>query len=347
MVLLSAVGAFVLRDRDEGPSPLTMEGTVLEADGGRFVLAGASAYIMPFYTAEDGGRDEALAGTTEGAYDNLGAVLEEMSRSGVNTLRVPVAVAGYEEDIYELGGKGGYLDRLRQVVEAAADEDIRVVVGWWDSHSLGAEWLDRYTESFAMMADVHDALEPWPSVVYEPFNEPHDITWEQWEPVMEDVVRYWRDDLGYDGVLLLDTIDYSWSFDPDVAQRVLDLDAGLRDGEPAVVFANHRYANDQTCFCGAELDEWEQEVGQYVDDFPIAGTEYGRWTGPDFQPQEQWNVEFAQHAAQVAVPAGMNGYLAFVWDWVDENAMTEPGGLRLNAYGQLITDEVFRRHGLS
>ncbi len=43
----------------------------------------------------------------------------------------------------------------------------------------------------------------------------------------------------------------------------------------------------------------------------------------------------------------MNGYLAFVWDWVDENAMTEPGGVRLNAYGRLISDEVFQQHGLA
>ncbi len=281
VVLVGAVVTLVLPD-DQGPSPLTMEGTLLHADGERFVMAGASAYMMPFYTAEDGGRDVALAETTEGAYDNLDAVLEEMSRTGVNTVRVPVAVAGYEDDVYGLDGKDGYLDRLRRIVRSAAAQDIRVVVGWWDSHSLGAEWLDRYTESFPMMADVRAALEEWPSVVYEPFNEPHDITWEQWEPVMEDVVRYWRDDLAYDGVLLLDTIDYSWSFDPDVAERVLDLDSQLREGEPAVVFANHRYANDQTCFCGAELEAWEQEVGQYVDDFPIAGTEYGRWTGPDF-----------------------------------------------------------------
>jgi hypothetical protein len=59
---------------------------------------------------------------------------------------------------------------------------------------------------------------------------------------MTEVVSFWRDELGHDGVLLLDTIDYSWNFDPQVAQRLLDHDADPLGGAPAIVFANHRYA---------------------------------------------------------------------------------------------------------
>ena len=55
--------------------------------------------------------------------------------------------------------------------------------------------------------------------------------------------------------------------------------------------------------------------------------------------------EFAAYVSDTAVPAGLNGYVAFVWDWVDENLMTEQDGRVLNAYGRLIAEEVFARHG--
>ena len=341
-----SVGAAVLLPDDaSGPAPLTVSGNLLQANGERVVLTGASAYLLPFYRGDgEGGRDIALQETTERSYRQRIQMLDHMRENHVNTLRVPVSLTGYEQDIYELGGQQAYLERLRGIVAAAADRDIRVVVGWWDSHAQGAEWLQTYRDVLPMMADVRAALEPWPSVVYEPFNEPHDVTWEQWEPVMRDVVSFWRDDLDYDGVLLIDTIDYSWNFDPQAARRLLDHDADLRGDAAAIVFANHRYANDNICFCDDERAEWEEVVGQHVDEFPIIGTEYGRWTGPDFQPQDRWNAEFAEHVSTTAVPAGLNGYLAFVWDWVDENSMTERDGSELNAYGRLITDEVFAKH---
>lgn len=329
-----------------GPTALSVVGNVLQADGQRFVLAGTSAYVLPFYTDGEGGQDESLAQTTERGYRQREKMLDQMRRSGVNTLRIPVALSGYSKDVYGLGGQRGYLERLRGVVSAAAVRDIRTIVGWWDSHSVGAAWLTTYRDSFPMMRDVREALAPWPGVMYEPFNEPHDVTWDQWAPVMEDVITFWREELSYDGVLLIDTIDYSWSFEPEMARRVQGHDARLRAAGPAVVFANHRYANERTCFCEQEKASWQEEVGQYVDEFPIAGTEYGRWTGPEFTPQDLWNVEFARHASRVAVPAGLNGYVSFVWDWVDENSMTDDDGQQLNAYGRLVTDEVFAEYGL-
>lgn len=349
MLLIALVAggyAWVSHESDVGPGALTLEGNLLHDGDERFVMAGTSAYVLPFYTS-GGGRDEELAETTERGYQRREQMLSHMRDSGVNTLRIPVALSGYDEDVYGLGGREAYLDRLRDLVDAAAERDIRVVVGWWDSHSGGAEWVEDYRDVFPMMRDVREALEPWPSVVYEPFNEPHGVTWEQWEDVMSDVVHFWREDLSYDGVLLLDTIDWSWSFDPEVADRMMELDAGLRDGEPAVLFANHRYANHQTCFCGDEREQWEEEVGQYLGDYPIVGTEYGRWTGPEFQPQEQWNADFTEYAADVAIPAGLNGFIAFVWDWVDENSMTEDDGRTLNEYGRLVRDEVFQSYGAS
>lgn len=339
------VAGLLVAPWDRGLQPLQLDGTLLKSGNERFVLAGTSAYFLPFYPGADGRSDAALAETTERSYVNRQVILERMADSGVNTLRVPVSQASYGNDVYDLGGRSGYLRRLRELVSVASEKHIRVIIGWWDSHSDGAHWLTNFRKAFPMMHDVRKALRPWPEVMFEPFNEPHDITWEQWEPVMSDVITFWRKQLDYQGVLVLDTKDYSWAFDPDVAQRMLRLDGTLRAGKPAVLFANHRYANNQRCFCGQEQRSWDEEVGQYVGRFPLVGTEYGRWAGPSFTPQPQWNADFARHLSDIAIPGGLNGYLSFVWDWVDQNSMTQPGGERLNAYGDLVQKEIFRPYG--
>lgn len=325
---------------------MELSGTTLTVDGERVVLAGASAYVLPFYLGPDGGADTSLASTTDRVYRERDAMLDRMAAAGVNTLRIPVGtqVFNHDDDVYGLGGPAGYLERLVAVVQSASDRDIRVVVGWWDAHRTGADWATSYSESFPMMRQVREALQEQPGVVYEPFNEPHDVTWDQWQTAMTETVRFWRTELDYDGVLLLDTIGYSWSFDPDYADAMMSVDAGLRpDGSAALAFANHRYANNSTCFCDDERATFEQSIGRYLPDYPIIGTEYGRWTGPDFVPQERWNAEFAAYVADSAVPAGLNGYLAFVWDWVDENSMTTDSGRVLNDYGQLVSDRVLKK----
>ncbi len=89
------------------------------------------------------------------------------------------------------------------------------------------------------------------------------------------------------------------------------------------MFANHRYANASTCFCGAEQSSWQSEIGANVATFPILGTEYG-WFNHQGAPHPTWNNQLFAYLAQPAVPAGLNGAIAFVWHWVDDNSMTTP-----------------------
>jgi hypothetical protein len=43
------------------------------------------------------------------------------------------------------------------------------------------------------------------------------------------------------------------------------------------------------------------------------------------------------------VPAGLNGYVAFVWDWGRRELDDRPGRQRAHDYGRLVTDRVFTR----
>jgi len=207
---------------------------------------------------------------------------------------------------------------------------------WWDALTHGSEWPHRYEESFEFMRAVDERVGDEPNVMIEPMNEPREITWHEWVEATSATVRFWRDELDYDGVLVLDTIDWSWSFDPDAADELLELDTELL-GRPNLLFAIHRYANDRTCFCDDEREEWDRTVGRYIDEYPIIVTEVGNFN-EGRPPQPEWVEEFVGHLVTDGVDSGLNGVLAFTWQWEDPNTMTEPDGVSLTPFGTQMVD---------
>jgi len=305
--------------------------TLVDAGGRRFVLAGVSDYLVPFYTSEDGGVDTALAEYTTKNYYLRDEAFRRMREAGVNTLRVPLGLATYKNDVYELGGRAGYVERVRTIVQSAHRAGLAVILGWWDdTYEPGVGWSP---ELFSMMRDVLAAVHGETELMIEPVNEPAITEWEPWRKDMATMVRFWRETLGYRGVLLLDTPAYSWTFEAASARSLQSLDEELLGGPAQVMFANHRYANNNTCFCGTERDTWTQEIEGNAADFPLIGTEYG-WFNRPYSEQRAWNEQFFAYLAASAVPGGFNGASAFVWSWVDDNTMTTGDGLTLNDRGR-------------
>jgi Cellulase (glycosyl hydrolase family 5) len=313
---------------------LHTEVNVLVENDERFVVKGATAYLMPFYTASDGSPDGGIGPTAARNFDERATIFARMAELGVNTLRLPLAVATYETDVYELGGKDAYLGRVEAIVADANAEGLLVVIGWWDSLGARADWPDVAASVHPMMRDVHDRLAGYDRVVYEPWNEPNGVTWDEWIATMSETVTFFRRDLGYRGLLIADTIDFSWNFSTEHADTILDLDAELLGGVPNVAFANHRYANLSTCFCDTELADWDNIVGQHVDDYPIVGTEYGFWNDLG-DPVPLWNEQLVAHLS-ARVADGFNGYTAFVWDWSDPNTLTTGDLVTLNEHGRIV-----------
>jgi hypothetical protein len=263
--------------------------------------------------------------TAQNDYDNRDAIFAYMRSIGLNTIRIPLTSEAYNLDPYHMGGKAAQLQWLQNVVTSANAHGLYVDFGWWDSMSWQTAWPSNYTQEFPMFADVYHQFAGNPMVFYEPYNEPNSVSWSTWRAVMIDTVRYWRQNLGYRGVLFIDGLN--WAFDlsvPDGA-AVISYDVSANGGHANIVLANHRYANANTCFCGAELQDWESTWGQYVGQYPIAGTEYGYYNaqGP---PQPLWNTQFLSYLAGTKVAQGFNGYIDFVWDWNDANSMVTAMG---------------------
>jgi hypothetical protein len=160
-------------------------------------------------------------------------------------------------------------------------------------------------------------------IMYEPWNEPNNVSWSQWESVTKATLSYWRLTIGYRGVLFLDTPDWSWGFNPTEADAIISFDRNLI-GKSNVIFANHRYANANTTFSDGEKAEFQANVGQYFPNYPIAGTEYGNYNN-GFANHLTWNAGFFDYLLG-QIKSGYNGLFTFTWDWVDPNGMVVAGG---------------------
>lgn len=334
-----AGGGSADRAGDADPPRLRVEGNlVVDERGERHVMMGATLYAFPFYLT-DSWIDETVQIESRRIAEHLDEHLDAMAAAGLNSVRVPLGTPAWQEDLYALT-TGEWLDRLEHLVDAAGERGMHVMVTWWDALTYADRWPDEYEASFPFMRAVHERVGDRDHVLIEPMNEPRGITWEQWIDATGATVEFWRDELGYDGILLLDTIDWAWNFDPTAADRLLEIDAAAR-GEPNLVFAIHRYANENDCFCGDEREEWVRIVGRHVEEYPIMVTELGNMNAGN-EPSRRWVNEFSDHLAQVDLPAGLNGVQFFTWRWQDANTMTEPDGQQLTTFGRDVLQRLVR-----
>lgn len=319
--------------------PFHVNGHLLvQPNGRRFVVKGVTVEALPFYRAGAVAGVQ-LAEVTGEDFRARDAIFRTLRAEGANTVRIPLGYDVYSGD--DSQGGAGYLRRLGDVVAAARAEHLIAILSWWDSLGAGANLPSRYRQWLPMMGAVERAFKGDPGVLYEPLNEPNHVDWTTWRAVMTGVVDYWRRDLRYRGPLILDTIDYSWSFDPASAIDLLALDTRLL-GTADLLFANHRYANANPCFCGRELDDWVGSVGTSVSRFPILGTEYGAFDG-HWNPHLAWNREFLRYVAERAIPDGLNGAVVFVYHWVDANALAVRGTSTPTAWGSIADSELLGR----
>jgi hypothetical protein len=330
----------------ETPEGLHVGGIELRtAAGERLVMVGASAYLLPFYTsAEDPSRPAPLlAEVTDRAFANRRQMFDQMRRAGVNTVRIPLGSVVFETDPYSLGGTARHLDRIEAVVDDATEAGLYVVLGWWDALQLEGEFADRFDQPFDMMRQVVGRLGERPMVMYEPHNEPNGVSWDEWQEAMETTVRFWRAELGYQGVLVIGTPEWSHVFDAGRAETLMELDAGINGlGSPNLLFTHHRYSRGREDFA-ADRADFEENAGRWVGEYPIIVTETGAYSegkGEAYAPE--WFRGFLDHLVSESVPAGLNGVIVWNWNWgrpLDRggsSVLTLDGVGRLNATGQIV-----------
>ena len=344
LLLSACVGASGVQHGGQGEVPLlSVRGNVLSTTHGhRFVIRGVVVYALPFYYGGGGRVDPALEEVTSYAWTHRSQLFQAIRATGANVVRIPVSVTVYSDNRYFAGGGRGYLQRLSGMVAAARAAGLYVIIVWWDSLGYGPHLSQDYRRLFPMMRAVERLFRHDDGVIYEPYNEPHGITWGQWLTVTTNTLVFWRKSLRYRGILILDTTGYSWDISPLYLRTILDAGRFLQS-QPDLLFANHRYPNGATCFCGGDRQRWHQEVGSYLSRLPVVGSEYGIYDGHG-PASANWGRGFLGNVAKNDIPRGLNGAITFVWDWVDPNSMTNPSTHQLTYWGQVVVTQLLHQH---
>lgn len=155
-------------------------------------------------------------------------------------VQVVRAAIGVHEDNAYLENPDFALERLFNVVEAAIENDIYVIVDW-HSHKRYPE------EAKAFFKKVATRYHQYPNIIYEIYNEPVDDSWEEVKAYAEDVIRSIRE-IDTKNVILVGCPQY----DQDI-QLVAD---NPISGQENIMYTVHFYA--------ATHGQWLRERAEYA-----------------------------------------------------------------------------------
>ena len=262
---------------------------------------------------------------------NADAVAATIASWGGNVIRLRVLADEYINLKY-MGTKTNYLQWIKDWVAAAEAHGLYVQLCWWDSLDSqngknDANWATQYSYAFSMMTDVHEALKlpggaDDPSVFYEPFNEPNNVSWAQWLPAMKATVAEFRTTAGYQGMLIIDTTTWSHDYSDTTMGELETYDATLtKSGKHNLAFARHDYCNDYTndVFSGTT---WIGATGGSETAHVMIETEFGNYDNP--YESASWSAAAtAYFKTDLFDRSNVGGAEAFLFgNWFDDNAMS-------------------------
>ncbi|NJB72282.1 endoglucanase [Saonia flava] len=176
-------------------------------------------------------------------------------------------------------GGNGYIanpevekQKIFTVIDAAIEEGIYVLVDW---HSHHAE--DYVTEAKAFFAEVAEKYGHHPNIIYEPYNEPLDVSWSATlKPYHEEVIAAIREH-DPDNIVVCGTRTWSQRVDEVIGNKIDDAN---------VAYTLHYYA--------ATHKQELRDIAQLAlnNDIPLFVTEYGvtQATGDESIDEAEANV---------------------------------------------------------
>lgn len=181
-------------------------------------------------------------------------------------LRLPLALdAVLEREDYRAG--------LRRLVDAAGQAGLYLVL---ELHGFGAE-LER------ALPPLPEALDAWhllagehggrAHVVFDLWNEPHDVAWDEWQPLAQALIEAVRAGGAGQTLVLVGGLDWSWDLSP-----LLGPTARLDGLGGPLAYAAHVYP-----WKGGFLRRrraWQRAFAAAAQELPVLVTELGAETWP-------------------------------------------------------------------
>jgi TolB protein len=263
--------------RADAPSPLKVDGTkVVNAKGERVRLRGVNVASMEW--------------TSNGEGHILDTVKVAISDWKVNHVRLPLAQDRWFGKAPEQKDEGvSYRDLVKKIVDECSSKGCYIILDlhWSDAGEWGKQIAqhnmpDRNSVEF--WKEVATAYKNYPAVIFDLYNEPHNVSWDVWRNGGEitekanrgipgktflsvgmqellDVVR----DTGAKNVVIVGGLD--WSYDMSGFLKEYKLPDPKGNG---VIYANHAYP-----FKGDNVEKWITKMEVATKEIPVIVSEFG------------------------------------------------------------------------
>jgi hypothetical protein len=321
-------------------------GSALQAGGTRLQLRGVNVWGL---------QDSITASFGANQYANRSKVADTIKSWGANLVRFRVLADDYNSAPSPATGnltKAQIIQRIKDWRDAVVGRGMYFMPCSWDAldgaHS-DAGWAGNGARVHQMFADIHAALGDDPMVVYEVTNEPNNVTWAQWDANMQPSIKYFRETIGYRGLLVIDPIWWANSgtggqgYD-DARYSALEAYDAARTGMRShqLAFAKHDYANE---YAGKawSAGAWTAAQGGSQTKHLIFETEFGNYNGSASTVSALWASAAASFfGGRFAAQPNYVGAAAFVFGpWYDANAMTGADSATPTAWGTAVRDNLF------
>jgi Cellulase (glycosyl hydrolase family 5) len=300
--------------------------SVLWANGTRLQLKGVNVWGL---------RDSITTSFGDAQYANRAQVARTIRSWGANLVRFRVLGDEYTR---------AQLQRIKDWRDAVVGQGMYFMLCSWDAldgaHS-DAGWAGNGWRVHQMFKDIHAALGDDPMVIYEVTNEPNNVSWADWDANMRGSISYFREQLGYRGLLVIDPIWWANSgtggqgYDDARYSALEGYDAARPGmGSHQLAFAKHDYANgyrdkvwDGAAWAGAQGGSQTKHL--------IFETEFGNYNGDPSTVSDSWSSAAASFfAGRFAAQPNYVGAAAFLFGaWWDANALTTANNASTTTWG--------------
>lgn len=277
-------------------------------------------------------------------YTNRARVVQTIKSWGANLVRFRVLADHFSPE---------HLGQVKAWRDAVVGQGMYFMVCSWDAldgaHS-DAAWAGNGWRVHQMFKDIHGALGDDPMVTYEVTNEPNNVSWDAWNTNMQASVKYFRETIGYRGLLVIDPIWWANSgvggqgYDDARYTALENFDAGRAGmgGQHQLAFAKHDYANSYPNKVW-NPNAWIAAQGGAQTKHLIFETEFGNYNGDPSTVSAPWASAAASFfAGRFATQPNYVGAAAFLFGpWYDANATTGADNVTPTGWGATVRDNLF------
>lgn len=292
--------------------------SLVNQNGSRFIVEGVNIELY---------RDQGCSYITTGQIQSKTAVINKLKSLGVNAVRLNYYRSWLEQ--------GSNINQYLDFAQTLAQNGIYVMPS---DHAFTGQSLGGRSSSYPLFNSIVQGAKSRGFIQYlimNPYNEPGPMGWSEWVSANKDTVNYLRNTAGFTGPIVLDGPSWAAAFDVSSFQQMVSYDASLRGGTANVLFSNHWYPNIPISN--------PQNASNSSNQVPVLIGELGQINPGSSGLDPSYVRNVLSNVVNTGIPRGFNGVFAWMWNWCDENSMTNNDFVTVNTYGNIYITDYFQK----